>query len=73
MDEKSTAKLFGEHLRKIRLEKRMSQEKLAHQSGYHPTYISHLETGKKQPTLQTIIQIAKSLDVKLADLLSPFE
>ncbi len=73
MGEKSTAELFGENLRKIRTDKGVSQEKLAHLSGYHPTYISHLETGKKQPTLNTIIQIAKSLDVKLTELLKPFE
>lgn len=73
MDEKSIAKLFGDQLKKVRQEKGLSQEKLALMSGFHPTYISHLETGKKHPTLLTLVKISKCLEVQLNDLLRPFQ
>ena len=73
MDESQVIVKFGGHLKKLRLKKNISQEKLAFLCGLHPTYISHLETGKKQPTLSTLISLAKSLEVKISELLSPFE
>ena len=41
------AQLFGKTLQKIREEKGLSQERLAQSSGYHRTYISMLERGRK--------------------------
>jgi transcriptional regulator with XRE-family HTH domain len=38
---------FGRHLRKIREEKRLSQEELAFRSNLDRTYISLLERGKR--------------------------
>lgn len=72
MDEKSIASIFGDQLKKLRNSQGISQEKLALNSGLHPTYISHLETGKKQPTLATIIQLSNSLNVNPKELLQPF-
>jgi len=41
---------FGDKLRQIRLEKSMSQEKLAHEMGYsNNTYVSDAERGKFIP------------------------
>ncbi|MEO9871163.1 helix-turn-helix domain-containing protein [Ekhidna sp.] len=72
MEGQSIGKEFGSQLRKLRLEKGLSQERLALNSGYHPTYISHLETGKKLPTLETLIELSKSLGTNLTILLEPF-
>jgi len=72
MDELPIAIRFGNQLRSVRRLKGMSQERLALNSGYHPTYISHLETGKKNPTLETIIKLSDSLDCSLTTLLKPF-
>ena len=62
--DRSVAKLFGQALRQLRLERGMSQEELGFASGYHRTYISLLERGKKSPSLQTIFQLAKALNVE---------
>ena len=59
--DRSVAKSFGQALRQLRLERGMSQEELGFASGYHRTYISLLERGKKSPSLQTIFQLAKAL------------
>lgn len=72
MDELTIAEKFGNQLRRLRMEKGLSQERLALNSGYHPTYISHLETGKKTPTLETIIRLSVSLECSLTSILDPF-
>jgi DNA-binding XRE family transcriptional regulator len=47
---------FGKVLRDIRQEHFLSQEELGFESGYHRTYISLLERGRKNPSLNTIFQ-----------------
>jgi len=47
-------KAFGKVLREIRNEHFLSQEELAFESGYHRTYISLLERGKKSLLRNTI-------------------
>jgi len=49
---------FGNVLRDIRQEHSLSQEELGFESGYHRTYISLLERGRKSPSLNTIFQLA---------------
>lgn len=67
MDEIS--KKFGENLKKIRLEKKMSQGDICRTLGVDRGYISNLETGKRNPTLLTIKRIADALGVPVDRLL----
>jgi transcriptional regulator with XRE-family HTH domain len=52
---------FGAAFRKVRLAKGLTQEDFAHQSGR--TYVSELERGIKQPTLQKIDGLVEPLAV----------
>lgn len=63
----SIQKNFGQSLKKIRNNKNLSQEKLASISGLHRTYISDVERGNKNISLQNIEKIAKALKVKMSD------
>jgi transcriptional regulator with XRE-family HTH domain len=54
-------KTFGVILRDVRKERGLSQETLAFESGYHPTYIGQLERGQKSPSLRTIMNLAMAL------------
>ena len=56
--------LFGLVLQRLRKESGLSQEELGFESGYHRTYISLLERGKKNPSLKTIFQLAEALEVE---------
>ena len=68
--EKKTIELqFGETLRHLRAQKGLSQEVLGFESGYHRTYISLLERGKKSPSLKTIFQLANALNIKPSELI----
>ena len=62
-------KRFGENLKRIRLEKDMSQTDLGEKIGADKGYVSLLENGKKNPTITTVEKIAKALDVSFEDLM----
>ncbi|MEP3387213.1 MAG: helix-turn-helix transcriptional regulator [Reichenbachiella sp.] len=61
MEDKQIIAAYSKTLKKLRMEQSISQEKLAFKAGLHPTYISLLETGKRQPSLSVIFRIAKEL------------
>jgi transcriptional regulator with XRE-family HTH domain len=61
--------LFGVVIRKIRLERGLTQEILASHSGLERTFISMLERGIKQPSLKTISSLAKAVGLKNYELL----
>jgi transcriptional regulator with XRE-family HTH domain len=60
-------KKFGLKLKKLRLEKKMSQEALAHCAELDRTYIPSIEKGERNVSLQVIAKLAKALDVEISD------
>lgn len=58
------ATAFGRVLRQQRLLSRLSQERLAHEAGLTPNYISLLERGLRAPTIDTLWVIAKVLGLR---------
>ncbi len=65
----SIERAFGRALREAREKAAISQEKLALESGYHPTYISMLERGLYSPSVRTIFSVAKVLKINPAVLM----
>ena len=61
---------FGSTVRLLRKSKGLSQEKLAFETGMDLTSINEIETGKRNPTLRTIVRIARVLGVTPAELVS---
>ncbi|QXE86451.1 helix-turn-helix domain-containing protein [Geomonas nitrogeniifigens] len=59
---------FGKVLRELRVEKGLSQEKLALEANLDRTFISLLERGLRQPSFITILEISKILEVSAAHL-----
>jgi len=66
---KTILKKFGKSLRRLRLEKKMSQGDVARSLGAHRSYISGLERGVRNPTLANIDRIAKALGINIQKLL----
>jgi transcriptional regulator with XRE-family HTH domain len=64
---------FGHVIRQIRTEKGFSQEKLSFESGLDRSYISQLECGLRQPSLVTIFQLAKALQIPPAHIIESVE
>lgn len=59
---------FGEIVRAKREQAGLSQEQFGERADLDRTYVSGVERGVRNPTLQVINRIAKALDVPLADL-----
>jgi transcriptional regulator with XRE-family HTH domain len=64
---------FGEVIRELRKAKQISQEKLAEVSKLDRSFISLLECGHKQPSLITIFQLAKALNLSASKIMSLVE
>ena len=58
-------------MKRIRLEKRLTQENVAEGAGLHPNYISSVERGERNLSIANIERIAAALAVSMADLLTP--
>ena len=57
--------IFSKNLKKYRLEKNLSQEKLAELCSFNRTYISSLERGIRTPSLKSIEIISKKLEIEV--------
>lgn len=59
---------YGKAVRAIRQDKKISQEELGDLCGLHRTYISDIELGKRNVSLENIDKIAHALQVKKSEL-----
>lgn len=56
-------KVFGTNLKKMRLEKGLSQERFAEICELHRTYISDIECFQRNVSLETVQKIADALGI----------
>ncbi len=59
---------FGLRLRALRTDRGWSQEEFAHRAELDRTYVSGVERGVRNPTLDVITRLAQTLDVEVAEL-----
>lgn len=59
---------LGRAIRTLRNQAQLSQEALGQRAEIHATWISHIESGRINPTWGNVRRIARGLDVKLKDL-----
>lgn len=71
MTAKELETLYAENIKRIRLSKNLSQEKLAELAKVSPPYISEIENQKKIGKFETIAAIANALDVEPYELFLP--
>lgn len=63
------AKKLGENLKTFRTKKNITQTGLAKNLDVDKSFISNIEKGKNNPTLSTITNLAKALEVSTNELL----
>lgn len=68
MTSEETLKEFGLHLRLIRNNKKLSQEKLAQIADLDRTYISGVERGIRNISLINIIRLSTALEISPSEL-----
>lgn len=66
-------KQFGLAIKKRRNELRISQEELAFRSGLHRTYISDIERGSRNPSLDNIKKLTNALEISIAHLFAHYD
>lgn len=64
---------FAARLRRLRTERGISQEELAHRAGLDRTYVSSCEAGRRNVTIRTISRLSEALCVDAAALVSDLE
>jgi transcriptional regulator with XRE-family HTH domain len=67
---------LGKAIRTLRKEGRLSQEALGERAEIHPTWISHIESGRINTTWGNVRRIARGLKVplpRLAQLAEDYE
>lgn len=66
--DKEILKKFGNHLRELRLSKKISQQELEFKAEISKNQVGNIERGEVNITLITATAIAKALDIPLKDL-----
>ena len=61
---------LGRNVRRLRQQRRLTQEQLAFEAEIDLTYVGGIERGKRNPSLLVMARIADALSVPLAKLLS---
>jgi transcriptional regulator with XRE-family HTH domain len=60
-------------IKKLRLSKDISHDALANKVGISRPAISHIENGKRRPTLLMVLKLAHGLDTDLSSIVSEAE
>jgi transcriptional regulator with XRE-family HTH domain len=68
-----TNKRFGRALRRRRRDLDLTQDDLADRSALHRSYISELERGMRNPSLQNIEKLAEALELSIVELFKIYE
>ena len=64
---------LGRHIKRLRVESSISQEKLAELAGVHRTYVGMIERGEKNITVLSAQKIAIALGISISELFEGYE
>lgn len=59
---------IADNIRRIRKDRNITQEALAHEAGLNRAYIGYIERGERKPSVETLEKIAKALKVRVFEL-----
>lgn len=68
-----TKQLIGVRIKELRNKRGLTQEQLAEMMGINPKYISSIERGKENPTLDIFIKLSETMDVSIGNLFHQLE
>jgi transcriptional regulator with XRE-family HTH domain len=60
--------LFGKQVRKLRVERGLSQEKLAEKCDYHRNQIGRIERGEQPVSFEGVLQLSHGLVVSPSEI-----
>lgn len=65
--------VVGLNVQRLRRERGLSQEELSFRSGFTRAYLSGLETGRRNPTIVSLVKLAAALDTEVEEFISPLK
>jgi transcriptional regulator with XRE-family HTH domain len=65
MKEPRAAEKFGKIIRKLRHDRQWTQDELAAEMQADASYISRIERGLKNPSLETVLKLAEVFEIKV--------
>lgn len=65
--------IVGSRIKALRLDKKLSQEKLAGLADIDRTYMQSIEKGSRNISIGTLYKIAKALDIKMSEIIENIE
>ncbi len=65
--------IFGEIIKQLRSERNLSQEALAFNAYIDRTYISDIEKGKRNISIQVAFKLAIALEISFSELIKEIE
>lgn len=63
-------RIVGANVRRLRVERNLTQEQLAHDAGIDLTYLGGIERGRRNPSVEVLGRLAQSLRVHPRELLA---
>jgi transcriptional regulator with XRE-family HTH domain len=60
--------IFAANLRRVREERGLSQERLAHAADLNMTHVAKIERSEREPGVRTVAKLCLTLGISAADL-----
>jgi len=73
METQDVRKIFGSELRRRRKELGLSQEEFGERANLHRTYVSDVEAGKRNPSLQSMQRLASAVGTSIGSVFGAME
>lgn len=73
LDQDKALIALGEAISELRKEKGLTQEELAERVNFHESYISVIESGRRNPTWVTVLKLSYGLGMPLIELVQRAE
>jgi transcriptional regulator with XRE-family HTH domain len=65
--------MLGDQLKKLRMERKLTQEQLSFAAEVDRTYISELENNHKSPTLDVLFRLCAALKIRTSEFIARVE
>jgi transcriptional regulator with XRE-family HTH domain len=74
MAERSAIQLrLGRAVKRVRVQRGLTQEQVSAVSGLHPTYISDIERGARNPSWEAITRLAEGIGVPVEEIARSYD
>jgi len=73
LDSADAPRLLGQAVKRLRADRAITQEELSRRTGLHPTYISDVERGARNPSFVTVARLAAGLEVPVAAIAAAYD